>query len=160
MAPDRPFQKPMVVRLKEQQKMKRKSIVCLILINVGLLAILIYALFSYNHRKTIVNCEKAITNFSVLEVNCSGGYRGGSNLLIEFNAKQYYVGITTSQCKSFTPQKIKLFYDKKCDKIFEQHDVTVRYTVWYFVLYLCSCIWLFGIVKNRNALNRRCQNKK
>ncbi len=48
-----------------------------ILLNVGLLAILIYVCFSYNHRKTIVNCEKAITDFSVLEVNCSSGYRGG-----------------------------------------------------------------------------------
>ena len=125
-----------------------------ILLNVGLLAILIYVCFSYNHRKTIVNCEKAITDFSVLEVNCSSGYRGGSNLLIKFNAKQYYVGITTSQCKSFNPQTIKLFYDKECDEIFEQHDVTVRYIAWYFILYLCSCIWLFVIVKNRNALNR------
>ena len=126
-----------------------------IFLNVGLLVILIYAWFSYSHRKTIVNCEKAITDFSVLEVNCSSGYRGGSNLLIKFNAKQYYVGITSSQCKSFNPQTIKLFYDKECDEIFEQHDVTVRYIAWYFILYLCSCIWLFVIVKNRNASNRR-----
>ena len=95
--------------------------------------------------------NEAITNFSVLEVNCSGGYRGGSNLLIEFNAKQYYVGITASQCKSFSSKKIKLFYDKECDKIFEQHDVTVRYTVWYFILYLCSCLWLFCIANNRRT---------
>ena len=83
-----------------------------VLLNVGLLAILIYVCFSYNHRKTIVNCEKEITDFSVLEINCSSGYRGGSNLLIKFNTKRYYVGITTSQCKSFNPQTIKLFYVK------------------------------------------------
>ena len=83
-----------------------------VLLNVGLLAILIYVCFSYNHRKTIVNCEKEITDFSALEINCSSGYRGGSNLLIKFNTKQYYVGITTSQCKSFYPQTIKLFYVK------------------------------------------------
>lgn len=131
-----------------------------IFLNVGLLVILIYAWFSYSHRKTIINCEKAITDFSVLEVNCSNGYRGGSNLLIKFNAKQYYVGITTSQCKSFNPQTIRLFYDKECDEIFDQHDVTVRYIAWYFILYLCSCIWLFVIVKNRNASNRRLAKKK
>jgi len=125
-----------------------------IFLNIALLAIFIYAWLSYSHKKTIVSCEKAITNFSVLEINCSGGYRGGSNLLIEFNAKQYYVGITASQCKSFSSKKIKLFYDKECDKMFEQHDVTVRYTVWYFILYLCSCVWLFVIVKNRNDPNR------
>ena len=132
--------------------MKRsRSVVCLI--NIGLLAIFLYAWFSYNHRKAIVNREKEITNFSVLEINCSGGYRGGSNLLIEFNAKQYYVGVTTSQCKSFTPQNIRLFYDKECDKVFEQHDVTVRYVAWYFILYLCSCVWLFAVVNNKNAPN-------
>lgn len=126
-----------------------------IFLNVGLLVIFIYVWFSYNHRKTIVIHEKAITNFSVLEVNCSSGYRGGSNLLIEFNAKQYYVGITTRQCKSFNKEKIKLFYDKECDEVFEQNYLTVRYVVWYLILYLSSCIWLFVIVKNRNASNRR-----
>ena len=131
-----------------------------ILLNIGLLAILIYAWFSYNHRKAIVNCEKAITDFSVLEVNCSSGYRGGSNLLIKFNTKQYYVGITTSQCKSFNPQTIRLFYDKECDEIFDQHDVTARYIAWYFILYLCSCIWLFVIVKNRNASMRKYGSRK
>ena len=60
------------------------------------LSFLLYALFLYNNRKTIANCEKAITNFSLLEVNCSSGYQSGSNLLIEFNVKQYYVGIITT----------------------------------------------------------------
>lgn len=87
-----------------------------IFLNVGLLAILIYACFSYNHKKIIVNCEKPITTFSVLEVNCSGGYRGGSNLLIEFNAKQYYVGITMSQCKYFNPKKYIYFTIKNVMK--------------------------------------------
>ena len=138
--------------------MKRRSVVCLI--NIGLLAIFLYAWFSYNHRKAIVNSEKEITNFSVLEINCSGGYRGGSNLLIEFNAKQYYVGITTSQCKSFIPKKIRLFYDKECDKVFEQHDVTVRYVVWYFILYLCSCVWLFAVVNNKKCSELNARNEK
>ena len=47
-----------------------------IILNFGLLTIFIYAWFSYNHRNTIVNYEKAITNYSVLEVNCSSGYLG------------------------------------------------------------------------------------
>ncbi len=45
------------------------------------LSFLLYALLLYNNRKTIANCEKAITNFSLLEVNCSSGYQSGSNLL-------------------------------------------------------------------------------
>lgn len=61
-------------------------------INIALLFILIYVCTSYNHRQAIVNTEKPIENFSVLEINYSSGYRGGSTLLVEFNAKKYYVG--------------------------------------------------------------------
>ena len=125
-----------------------------ILVNIILLAIFVYVWFSYNHRNTIVNCEKAITNYSVLEVNCSSGYRGASNLLIEFNSKQYYVGITTRQCKSFNPREIKLYYDRAKDEVFEQNELTIRYVVLYFILYLCSCVWLFVIVKNQKSSNR------
>ena len=125
-----------------------------ILVNIILLAIFIYVLSLYYHRKAIISCESPIHKFSVLEVNCSTGYRGGSNILVEFNTKQYYVGITASQCKYFNPQKMKLFYDKENDKIFEQHDVTIRYIVWYFILYLCSCVWLFVIVKNQKSSNQ------
>ena len=125
-----------------------------IFLNFGLLTIFVYAWFSYNHRNTIVNYEKAITNYSVLEVNCSSGYRGGSNLLIEFNSKQYYVGITTRQCKSFNPREIKLYYDRAKDEVFEQNELTIRYVVLYFILYLCSCVWLFVIVKNQKSSNR------
>lgn len=125
-----------------------------ILVNIILLAIFVYVWFSYNHRNTIVNYEKAITNYSVLKVNCSSGYRGGSNLLIEFNSKQYYVGITTRQCKSFNPREIKLYYDRAKDEVFEQNELTIRYVVLYFILYLCSCVWLFVIVKNKKSSNR------
>lgn len=119
----------------------------IILINISLLAILVYVWCSYNHRKNIVNCEKSIDQFSVIEVNCSSGYRGGSNVLIEFNKKQYYVGITTKQCKSFSPQKVKLYYDRDKDEVFEQSELTIRHIVFYFVLYLGSCVWLYVIIR-------------
>ena len=125
-----------------------------ILVNIILLAIFVYVLSLYYHRKAIINCESPINTFSVLEVNCSSGYRGGSNILIEFNTKQYYVGITTRQCKSFNPREIKLYYDKAKDEVFEQNELTIRYVVLYFILYLCSCVWLFVIVKNQKSSNR------
>lgn len=56
-------------------------------INIALLFILIYVCISYNHRQAIVNTERPIEDFSVLEINYSSGYRGGSTLLVEFNAK-------------------------------------------------------------------------
>ena len=83
--------------------------------------------------------------FLVLEINCSSGYRGGSNLLVEFNAKKYYVGITSRQCKSFTLDKVKIYYDKENDKLFERNELTIRYIVFYSIIYLCSFIWLCTI---------------
>ena len=60
-----------------------------VFINITLLIILIYVCTSYNHRQAIVNTERPIDNFSVLEINCSSGYRGGSTLLVEYNAKNH-----------------------------------------------------------------------
>lgn len=119
----------------------------IILVNVSLLAILVYVWCSYNHRKNILNYEEPINKFSVLEVNCSSGYRGGSNILIEFNKKQYYVGITTKQCRSFSPKIIKLYYDYDKDEVFEQSELTIRHIVFFIVLYLGSCVWLYVIIR-------------
>lgn len=116
-------------------------------INIALLFILIYVCISYNHRQAIVNTERPIEDFSVLEINCSSGYRGGSTLLVEFNAKKYYVGITSRQCKSFTLDKVKIYYDKENDKLFERNELTIRYIVFYSIIYLCSFIWLYIIIK-------------
>lgn len=110
-------------------------------INIALLFILIYVCISYNHRQAIVNTERPIENFSVLEINCSG-YRGGSNLLVEFNAKKYYVGITSRQCKSFTLDKVKIYYDKEKDKLFERNELSIRYIVFYSII----CAHSFGYV--------------
>ena len=119
-------------------------------INIALLFILIYVCISYNHRQAIVNTERPIEDFSVLEINCSSGYRGGSTLLVEFNAKKYYVGITSRQCKSFTLDKVKIYYDKENDKLFERDAFPIRYLVVFFIMYLCSFIWLCTIlIKNK-----------
>ena len=98
-----------------------------------------------------------------IEINYSSGYRGGSTLLVEFNAKKYYVGITSRQCKSFTLDKkyyvgitsrqcksftldkVKIYYDKENDKLFERNELTIRYIVFYSIIYLCSFIWLYTI---------------
>ena len=102
-------------------------------INIALLFILIYVCISYNHRQAIVNTERPIEE--------------GSTLLVEFNAKKYYVGITSRQCKSFTLDKVKIYYDKENDKLFERNELTIRYIVFYSIIYLCSFIWLYIIIK-------------
>ena len=124
-----------------------KQVLQVLFINIALLFILIYACISYNHRQAIVNTEKPIENFSVLDINCNS--RMGSTLTVEFNAKKYYVGITYPQCKSFTLDKVKIYYDKENDKLFERDELAIRIVVFYFIMYLCSFIWLCTIIKKK-----------
>ena len=128
--------------------MKKVLLVC-----IGLLAVLIYVWSTYNHRKAIVTTGKPIQNYSVLEITCSSGFRGSSTVLIEFNSRKYYVGIKSSQCKDFDTNKIKLFYDKEKDEVFEQSEVTIRHIVLYLVLFLGSCIWLCVRIIRNNRVN-------
>ena len=113
---------------------------------------LIEACITYNHRQAIVNTEKPIENFSVLDINCNS--RMGSNLLVEFNAKKYHVGISARQCESFTLDKVKIYYDKENDKLFERDELAIRIVVFYFIMYLCSFIWLLCTIIIKNKQNK------
>ena len=117
-----------------------KQVLQVFFINIALLFILIEGCITYNHRQAIVNTEKPIENFSVLKIDCN--WRSGSTLLLEFNEKKYHVGIHIRQCKSFTLDKVKIYYDKENDKLFERDAFPIRYIVFYFIMYLCSFIWL------------------
>lgn len=122
-----------------------KELISVILVNIGLLAAAVYMWLIYDHRQTIIKSEEPIQNYSVLEVNCRR--RTSSSIVIEFNGKRYYVGISRDKCVQFDPQKIKFFYDKERDKVYEESGAVVRHLVPNFILYLCSCIWLFFVIK-------------
>ena len=125
-----------------------KQVLQVFFINIALLFILIEGCITYNHRQAIVNTEKPIENFSVLEIDCRR--KIGSTLIVEFNAKKYYVEINYHECKSFTLDKAKIYYDKENDKLFERDAFPIRYIVFYFIMYLCSFIWLCTIlIKNK-----------
>lgn len=123
----------------------------IILINITLLTFLVYIFSAYNHRKFIVNNQLPIKDFSVLAVNCSSGFRGGSTIQIVYDKKSYYVGISTKQCKLLDFNDISLYYDKENDEIFEKKELSIRYIVFYSILYLVSCIWLFIAIKNKQS---------
>ena len=132
---------------KEMKRVTNKELISVILINIGALAFAVYIWFIYDHRQTIINSEEPIQNYSVLEVNC---YRKkGSNILIEFKGKQYYVEVVRDKCIHFDPQKIQFFYDKERDEVYEESGLAVRQVVACFILYLCSCIWLFTVIRKR-----------
>lgn len=130
---------------KEMKRVTNKELISVILVNIGLLAVAVFMWLIYDHRQTIIKSEEPIQNYSVLEVNCRR--RTSSSILIEFNGKQYYVAVARDKCVQFDPQKIKLFYDK--DKVYEESGAVVRHLVPNFILYLCSCIWLFVVIKKR-----------
>ncbi|MDN0067309.1 hypothetical protein [Bacteroides gallinaceum] len=102
-----------------------KELVSVILVNIGLLAAAVYMWLIYDRRQTIIKSEEPIQNYSVLEVNCRR--RTSSSILIEFNGKQYYVAVARDKCIQFDPQKIKLFYDKERDKVYEECGAVVRH---------------------------------
>ena len=135
------------------KKVTLKDVCWVALINIGVLALTVYVWISYNHRQKIFNSEEPIQNYSVLEVNC-GGRRMSSSIVIEYNGKQYHVGVARNKCKPFEPQKIKFFYDREKDEVYEESGLVKRHVVFYFIFYLCSCIWLFVTIWKRNKDKR------
>ena len=134
------------------KRVTNKELMSVILINVGALVFFFYGWMLYNHRQEIINREEPIENYSVLEVNCR--YKTGSTIVIEFNGKQYNVRVARNKCKPFVPQEIKFFYDKEKDEVYEESGLVVRHLVGAFILYLCSCIWLFVTIRRRNKDKR------
>ena len=129
-----------------------KQVLQVLFINIVCLFILIEGCITYNHRQAIINTERPIENFSVLETDCRSNRSGSSILLVEFNGKKYHVGVTYDQCKScksFTLDKVKIYYDKENDKLFERDELAIRIVVFYFILYLCSFIWLITVIKKK-----------
>ena len=139
------------------KKVTLKDVCWVALINIGVLALAVYVWISYNHRQIVFNSEEPIQNYSVLKINC-GGRRMSSSIVIEYNGKQYHVGVARNKCKPFEPQKIKFFYDREKDEVYEESGLVKRHVVFYFIFYLCSCIWLFVTIWKRNKDKRIITN--
>lgn len=129
------------------KRVTNKELISAILVNIGLLAVAVFMWLIYDRRQTIIKSEEPIQNYSVLEVYCQTR-RNSSSILIEFNGKQYYVAVAWDKCIQFDPQKIKLFYDKKRDEVFEETYLG-EFIISVFIMYLCSCISLFVVIKKR-----------
>lgn len=119
-----------------------------LLLNICLLIFFAFSCRLYNHRQVIMNTEKPITNYSVLEVNHHSN-RMSSTILVEYNGKEYYIGVNSEQCKSLN---IKLFYDKDRDEVFEQKEIHARGLTALFVILLCSVVWLLVIIWKKREL--------
>jgi len=82
-------------------------------INIVLAGLAIYVLKEYEHRTDIVSSQHPITDFHILEVNRSGGFKGGSSVKIAYNSKEYYTGIPITRCKTEDVEKLAYYYDAK-----------------------------------------------
>lgn len=115
-------------------------------INIALLCLAICVFIKFQHRNDIVKYEQPITDYSVLEVDCSGGFRGGSTIRVGYNGKNYYVGVNRKQCKGI--ENPSFYYDKQHDMVFEKDELTMKYVVFYFVIFTCSLLlWTFPEVR-------------
>ena len=92
-------------------------------INIVLAGLAIYVLKEYEHRTDIVSSQHPITDFHILEVNRSGGFKGGSSVKIAYNSKEYYTGIPITRCKTEDVEKLAYYYDAKNDAIFEESEI-------------------------------------
>ena len=128
------------------KRVTNKELISVILVNIGLLVVAVFMWLIYDRRQTIIKSEEPIQNYSILEVH--RGRRNSLSILIEFNGKPYYVEIARNKCIQFDPQKIKLFYDKERDEVFEETYLG-EFIVVVFIMYLCSCISLFVVIKKR-----------
>ena len=122
-------------------------------INIALLCFAINVLLTYHHRNEIVKSEHPITVYSILEVNCSSSYRGGSTIKIEYAGKDYYVGVNSKQCKRI--ESVKLYYDKLHDTVFEKEELSMRQAVFFFISFAFSLLlWRYPEVRKYKATKK------
>lgn len=113
-------------------------------INIITLCIAIYVAGLYQHRMDIVDSKHPITNFAILEINYSSGHRGGSSVKVAYNGAEYYIGITSQQCKAENVENLEFYYDTENNTIFEKNNLNKRRVLFFFGLFLCSLLlWAY-----------------
>lgn len=122
-------------------------------INIAMLCLTINASMAYFHRNEIVKSEKPITNYSILEVNCSGGFRGGSTIRIAYLGKYYDVGVSRKKCKR--TESTNFYYDKLHDTVFEKDELSMRQIVFFFTMFAFSLLlWRYPEVRRCKATKK------
>ena len=119
-------------------------------INIVLAGLAIYVLKEYEHRTDIVSSQHPITDFHILEVNHSGGFKGGSSVKIAYNGKEYYAAMPMpySKRKTENVEKLAYYYDAKNDAIFWGGGLSKRPVVFFFIMFLLSLLfWTYPEVR-------------
>ena len=142
------------VTIKSNRMKTNKWFFIVLAINIAVLCLAINVSMTYLHRNKIVKSEQPITDYSILEVDCGGGYRGGSTIRIEYAAKDYYVGVSRKQCKEI--ESATLYYDRQHDTVFEKNELSIRYIVCFFALFAFSLLlWTYPEVKRKSYMKNK-----
>lgn len=118
------------------------------IINFLTLCLFLFALYTYLHRKDIMERSMPITDFVILEKNCSN--KRASIITLSYLNKTYYVSITSEQCKKYIPNKMSYYYDTTNDVVFEKQGVKIRKVIFFFILLVLASIWSFRVSKNNS----------
>ena len=130
-----------------------KWITLVLAINIAMLCLAINVVKTYHQRNEIVKSERPITGYSILEVNCSGGYRGGSTIRIAYLDKTYYVGVSRKQCKE--AESTNFYYDRQHDTVFEKEELSMRHVLFFFAMFAFSLLlWRYPKVRRYKATRK------
>lgn len=115
------------------------------------LTFLIKAYNEYLSRVELIEENKIIQNFIVLEKFCFNGIRTKSYIDIKYLNKEYKnIPITQYECKSIEQgANLKLFYDKDSDSVFSSSSLTKRMLIGFSVITLFFFIWLLISIRRK-----------
>ncbi len=113
----------------------------------------IFISYKYFIGIEIENKTKPLTNFYIIEYDCSGTYEVASKIYVKYCNKYYTVGTTSNQCDDIVEGKLPiLYYYEKEDVIFIKNNYyNYSYSIVAFLLLVI--VPLFGFYIYRNEWN-------
>ena len=108
-------------------------------INAICLILAIGSSIDYSYRARIMNDLGPIQGFEVVD-SIRGGPKTSYVITLEYNNKYYNVSVDEQAYDSDYKRNLHYFYDDKRDMIFEEHSLSVRLIVWFYILFVISLL--------------------
>ena len=119
-------------------KAKKHNIIR-IAINVICLLVALGSSIDYSYRARIMNHMGPIQGFVVVD-SIRGGPKTSCVITLRYNNKLYDVCVDEKAYDSDYKRNLHYFYDDKRDMIFEEHSLSVRLIVWFYILFVISLL--------------------
>ena len=116
-------------------------------INVTCLILAIGSSIDYSYRARIMNHMGPIQGFVVVD-SIRGGPKTSCVITLEYNNKYYNVTVAEQAYDSDYKRNLHYFYDDERDMIFEEHSLSVRLIIYFYILFIISLLlWSQKIIK-------------